>query len=116
MKKYLIVLLLLFVLNTFLSAQSNIEDALRIIGTWVGIDIDGDITRIVFNSDGTVSGGWDGVYDNGRYFLNNSILFIRTNETVYVIPYYFSPDGRILVLNGGEFFPYWLERQEPLLF
>lgn len=91
--------------NSVLYAQSN--DAQRIVGTWVGIDRDGDEIDIVFNSNGTVTGDY-----TGRYFLSNSILFIRTSRRAYVIPYHFSPDGRIIVLtSGGNYTPYWLEKQ-----
>ena len=105
MKKIVTVFLMFFVFGALLFAQSN--DTQRIVGTWVGIDVDGDRTSITFNSNGTVSGAY-----SGRYFLNNSILFIRTSDEPYVIPYYFSPDGRILVLaSGGNYTPYWLEKQ-----
>jgi hypothetical protein len=93
--------------NSTLYAQSS-NDAQRIVGTWKGVDSDADdVGTVTFNANGTVTG-----YISGRYFVSNSILFIRTNRSVYSLSYYLSSDGRLLVLSGNiSYSPHWLEKQ-----
>jgi hypothetical protein len=94
--------------KTGVNAQSN-DDLQRIVGTWAGVDGDNDPLNgtLVFNADGTCSG-----LLTGKYFFSNSVLCIRGENEVRVVGFYFSPDGKTLVLTGaGSFSPWWLEKQ-----
>jgi hypothetical protein len=99
--------LLFFSLLPCYAQSSNNEQ--RIVGTWAGVDRYTDsLGTLVFNYNGTVTG-----YITGRYFFSNSKLLIRTNDSIQEISYYFSSDGRILVLSGNNIgaSPHWLEKQ-----
>jgi len=109
MKKFVICLVLVFlVLRTSCFAQSG-NDAQRIVGTWK-LQKGTDYSTITFNSNGTYSGvsTFNGNSNyNGNYFINGSKL-IRTEDSFKVSwdDFYISPNGRILVIGDR-----WFEKQ-----
>lgn len=108
MKRIAIFFMVVFIIGTYSYAQSG-TDAQKIVGTWVGFDSDNDsVGNLVFSANGTVTG-----YISGKYFVSNSILFIRSGNNVFSLSYYLSFDGKILALsgNGIKYGPHWLEKQ-----
>jgi len=105
MKKFGICLILaFFVFGTSCFAQSN-NDAQRIVGTW----IHGSGLSYTFNSNGTWSYiSSTGSSNNGNYFFSGSkiILKLITSNDADVYDFYFSPNGRILVIGSA-----WFEKQ-----
>ena len=96
------------------NAQSS-NDAQRIVGTWVGIESTGfGVTAVsyTFNSDGTIVIKVGERSVNGNYFINNSKIFYRTDNSATGLNYYFSSNGRILFLQGpAVVIGTWLEKQ-----
>jgi hypothetical protein len=102
--------LLFFVLGVSCFAQTS-NDAQRIVGTWNGPAGSGGMNIIfIFNSNGTysVSGSDRG---SGNYIFSGSKLLLENynGTTVGIFDYYFSTDGKQLVIGGRG--NYWLRKQ-----
>ena len=94
MKKLGICLIILILVGTSCFAQSN-NDAQRIVGTWK----QGSNT-VTFNTNGTYAYTGGGGSDNGNFAISGSDLIIKDKDgDVSIYNYYFSPNGRLLVLN-----------------
>jgi hypothetical protein len=105
MKRKAFFVLWLLVVFGFVSvglyAQSNEEP--RLVGTWKGS------STLVFNSDGT--GTWHGepmVF--GAFGGKVALRSPRIGETVY--DYFFSKDGKTLILSQGDGAGYLLLKQD----
>jgi hypothetical protein len=107
MKREIVFLMIGFMFFGLLSAQNinaqSTDDTQRIVGTWVS-NVVGSYT---FNTNGTVTST---VYGNGRYFISNSKLLMHFSRT-FAMDYYFSSDGRILVLIDEDDDAYWYEKR-----
>ena len=94
--------------NSALYAQST-NDAQRFVGTWLTSD---GKTKITFNANGTYTSSGDVEIGNGDYMFSNSKLITHsgTNDSADVRDYYFSINGRILVISRGSGY-IWLLKQ-----
>ena len=94
MKRLFVFLMISMAITSLCYAQSS-NDAQRILGTWANQD-----ASITFNSNGTYTGSFLG---DGNYFFSNNklILYMTDYFSALIYNYYFSSDGRILVLEKG---------------
>ena len=137
MKKTMFFLMVGFVfLGTFSAQNVNAQtsnDAQLIVGTWLlhgtGTGNQSDRNGFVFNANGTVTflGGNSPNNENryrasfgerANYFISNQKLIIRgdNNSRPYIVDYFLSADGRVLVLPGAPHDPVrygfiWLNKQ-----
>ena len=98
MKKTFVFVVLTMVFVSSLAAQSATADAQRIIGTWTVIEGNRDIpvgAVLIFNANGTGIARFEGETDNFHFGIS-------TNGEIWlwgdVIPLFFSPDGRRMIL------------------
>jgi len=110
--KKLGICLVLFVLGAACFAQAN-NDTQRILGTWSGSGGGANYT-FTFNSNGTYSLS-GAASSSGNFIISGSkILFENFGQTGNnsVLDYYFSADGRQLVLFfAGDGWCYWARKQ-----
>ena len=94
MKKYFVFLVLFFCLSMIIVAQSTNIDQ-QIIGTWIN---ESDGSRVVFNSNGTMSGN---IFnrDCTRYAITRDIIAVyNNNREASAFEFRISNDGRILII------------------
>jgi len=113
MKKLGICFVLVFLVSGTLCFAQSGNDAQRIVGTWSGsISSTNYSITFTFNSNGTYSvSGYNTA--TGNFIINNSKLLLERNGNVdRVFDYYFSTDGRQLVIIGGDSsYTSWLKKQ-----
>jgi len=95
MKKLGLFLIILLMGATVFAQSTN---ASLFVGTWRGVDKDGDALTYTFNTDGTivVSGYFRG---NGNYFLSSSKLIYHHGGNAIVSDFYFTSNNRVLVID-----------------
>ena len=111
MKKLGFFLIVFVLLGSYCFAQSN-NDAQRIVGTWRGIDTDGDNWNLTLNSNGTYTSNVNNFSVNGNYFISG-LKFIQRGQNsngISMADYYLSSDGRRLVLVYSNY-SVWLDKQ-----
>jgi len=107
------IFLMVFVLATSCFAQVG-----KFVGTWKGEE-DDDKISFIFNSDGTCEQRYGNEINKGKFFISGQKLIIeKVKGFNYSVPfqrvlnYYFSPDGKILVISYDDRSPVlWLEKQ-----
>ena len=106
MKKYAFFFVLTMVVICSCAAQSSNSDAQRFVGTWVS---DNGITYVLnANGTGTSSGrrnsGENGNISWGVSANGNLCIILADGDSSSASGiYYFSPDGRRLILHGNVF-------------
>ena len=94
MKRVVVFFVLAVVVVGFVSAQNTVNDAQRLVGTWVGVE-NGYTYTLVLNANGTGT-----FMENGE--TENIFWGISLNGELYVSDldvgiFYMSPDGRRMI-------------------
>jgi len=122
--KKLVFVLLVFV-SPYVQGQSN-NDLQRILGTWEGNFYGSSYSwpeRFTFNSNGTYvrtsdmsnipfSSRTDSSIEKGKYITSGTKIILKAEKSVYIVDFYFSSNGKILVLVTSPGGIFWLEKKE----